>query len=207
MLIVFIYTVCEFGNLLVVRNGGSSSSSNDNRNATTVVGTVSVAAEPCANGFGAYDMVACNECAENGKNQGYCCNAIYRHSLGRNDDDFSDGNEVAFCCDVNQDCKVGVDDCFPGLICVDDPNSVGANPKCQLNANDPNAHAAASSLVTSSSSTGNTTGGPSFVLVVVGLLGAAMMALTVVVQRHHRGLLRRHQYSAVDATTATRIDV
>ena len=59
----------------------------------------------------------------------------------------------------------------------------------------------AAALVTSSSSTDITTkDGPSFVLVVVGLLGAAMMALKVALQRRHRGLLRRHHYSAVDAT-------
>ena len=43
-------------------------------------------------------------------------------------------------------------------------------------------------------------GGPSVVVVVVGTLGAALLALTVVLQRRHRGLLRRHQYSEVDAT-------
>ena len=65
---------------------------------------------------------------------------------------------------------------------------------------DPNAHVGAVASLLTSSSTGNTTkGGHSFVLVVVGLLGAAMMALKVVKGRH-RGLLRRHQYSDVDAT-------
>ena len=59
--------------------------------------------------------------------------------------------------------------------------------------------------MTWSSSTGNASDGQSFVLVVYGLLGAAMIAMKVV-QRRHRVLLRRHQYSEVDAT-ATRIDV
>ena len=76
---------------------------------------------------------------------------------------------------------------------------------CKLPTDNPEAHAA-SSLVTSSSSTSNTTNGSHFfVLVVVSLLGAAMIAMQVV-QCRPRVLLRRQQYSDVDAT-ATRIDV
>lgn len=33
---------------------------------SSVMGTVWIAAEPCANGYGKYDMVACNSCAETG---------------------------------------------------------------------------------------------------------------------------------------------
>jgi hypothetical protein len=33
---------------------------------STVVGTISVAAEPCDGKYGKYDMPACDECAENG---------------------------------------------------------------------------------------------------------------------------------------------
>ena len=66
-----------------------------------------------------------------------------------------------------------------------------------------NAHAA-TALVTSSS-IGHTIDGHSFVFVVVGLPGAAMIAMKIV-QRRDRVLLRRNQYSEVDAT-ATRIHV
>ena len=92
---------------------------------------------------------------------------------------------------------MGEGGCYPSLICAD--------TICTLPTDNPEAHAA-SSLLTSSSSTGNTTKGDAFVVfAVVGLLGAVMMAMKVL-QRRHRVLLRRHQYSEVDAT-ATRIDV
>jgi hypothetical protein len=175
---------------------------------SSVVGTVLIAAEPCANGYGKYDMTACNSCAENGNGQtghSVCCNAIYRHSLGRDDDDFaSDANNLNGCSPVNKVCGPGDEEwCYPGLICVATTTSEDCYNcwgTCQVPTDNPEAHAAAS-LVTSSSSTSNsTTGGPSFVLVVVGLLGAAIIVMTVVLQRRHRGLLRRHQYNEVDAT-------
>lgn len=55
---------------------------------TTVVGTISVAAEPCNpnDGNGGeenYDMTKCNWCAEHGNGQGQCCDSIYHNSLGR----------------------------------------------------------------------------------------------------------------------------
>ena len=56
-----------------------------------VVSTAMIAAEPCAgvDGYDKYDMVACNFWAESGKGHGQRCDAIYRHSLGRDDDDFA----------------------------------------------------------------------------------------------------------------------
>ena len=90
-------------------------------------------------------------------------------------------------------------ECYPNLFC-------NAAKTCQLKEDDPDACLGGGCASLTSSSTGTiTNGGYSFVLVVGGLLGAAMMALKVV-QRRHRGLLRRHQYSEVDAT-ATRMDV
>ena len=127
-----------------------------------------------------------------------------RHSFGRDDDDFIDHDESLSppnCVGIGGTCTVSNGACIPGLTCV--------SGKCQLQTDNPEAHAAATALVTNSSSTDTITkGGPSFVLVVVGLLGVAMMALQVALQRRHRGagLLRRHHYSEVEAT-ATRIDV
>ena len=216
-----------------------------------VVGSVLIAAEPCANAYEYYDMTACNFCAENENGQSVaaeiaaataieaattataatttaaakaaavtattavakaaaaaqstatysiCCNAIYCHSLGRDDDDFADGNDLGLCSPLQKKCGPGANNCYPGLICVRDNIHYRGMGTCQLPTDNLEAHAAAS-LVTSSSSTSNTTtGGPSFVLVVVGLLDAAIIAMTVVLQRRHRGLLRRHQYNAVDAT-------
>ena len=71
----------------------------------TVVGTVSVAAEPCFRSndgwkYGQYDMTACNECAEHGNSHPNksCCNALYHHSLGRDDDDlFNDHKLIDDC--------------------------------------------------------------------------------------------------------------
>ena len=152
-------------------------------------------------------MVACNACAEHGKGKGQCCDSLYRHSLGRNDDDvINDNGPYESCFGIGEKCTPGDADCMPGLTCVGNNvrNYYTGTLKgtCQLNKNDPNAHAA-SLLSTSSSLTGNTTkSGPSFVLVVVGLLGAAMIAMKV---GRPRGLFRRHQYKEVDATT--RMDV
>ena len=181
---------------------------------SSVMCTVSIAAEPC-DVYGKYDMVACNSCAEHGVTYGnvyasVCCNAIYRHSLGRDDDDIADANDLDLCIDRNKEgCIVyqGEDNsgnCYPGLFC-------NAAKTCQLKEDDPDAclGGGCASLTRLSLTMGTSTkGGSSFVWVVVGLLGAAMlMAMTtVVLQRRHRGLLRRHQYSEVDAT-ATCIDV
>ena len=145
-------------------------------------------------------MVACNACAESGKGKGQCCDSLYRHSLGRNDDDVINDNNGPYesCIGIRGKCTPGDADCMPGLTCVGNNvrNYYTGTLKgtCQLNTDDPNAHAA-SSLVTSSL-TGNTTkSGHSFVLVVVGLLGAAMIAMKVVLQRQRRVFLRRHQYN------------
>lgn len=163
---------------------------------SSVVGTVSMVAEPCANGFGEYDMDACNFCAEHGKNTLVCCDAIYHHSLGH-DDDVASTN---YCNAIGEFCYVGAGQCYPGLTCVKESDLWLPHGTCQLKADDPNADAAAAALVPSSSSTGTTTmqGVSSFVFVA----GAAAMIAMMVVR--HRGLLHRHQYSAVEAT---RIDV
>ena len=166
---------------------------------TVVVGPVSVAAEPCANGWGEYDMTRCNFCAEQGKGHGECCEGLYKGSFGRDDDD--DWQKYG-CFGLNEGCKVGGGDCYPGLLCYAEANETCQKPSdpCANGCDGPNGTA---SLVTRSSSslTSTTT------MVVVGLLGAALLALQVVVQRRHRGgLLRRHQYSEVDAT-ATRFYV
>ena len=175
---------------------------------STVVSTVLIAAEPCLpktndntnGGFAKYDQPACDACADSGKNKAVaahvCCVAIYRHSEGRDDDDYL-GDDEPTCTDIDELCTVGWGQCLPGLICA---QVRPGKHLCQLSANDPNAHAAAS-LVTSFFTGTNTNGGYSFVLVVVGLLGAAM---TTLYNSRHRGLLRRHQYSEVDAT---RMDV
>ena len=170
---------------------------------STVVGTVSIAAEPCLgkDGYGIYDMPACDFFADSGKGHGECCDSIYRNSLGRDDDDIAEGGVE--CYDVNHSCDKGQGDCYPGLICADST--------CTLPTDNPEAHAACRgcdvALVTWSSTTGTITkGGPAFVMVVVSLLGAAAMIALQVVQRRHRVLLRRHQYSEVEAT-ATRMDV
>ena len=153
-------------------------------------------------------MVACNACAEHGKSSKNksCCNAIYHHSLGRDDDDWLDDHELIYdCVKLGDVCNVGDEQCYPGLTC--DASYLSAS--CQLIVDDPNVHAAAALGTSSSPGTNTTKGGPSFVLIVVGLLGAAMMiAMTVALQRRHRGLLRRRQYSEViDTTATTRIDV
>ena len=169
-----------------------------------VVGTVSIAAEPCLPGhaddllgFGRYDMPACDGCAHSGnKLGGQCCDGIYRHSLGRNDDDYFASSPTG-CFAKSYACTPGRGMCYPGLVCA------GASPTCTLPTDNPEAHAASSLLTLSFTSSSNTKDGPAFVVVVVGLLGAA---LTKLYHSRHRGLLRRHQYNEVDAT-ATRIDV
>ena len=166
-----------------------------------------IAAEPCDpndGNYGKYDPTACNECAKNGKGRGQCCDAIYRHSLGRDDDDILPSGVDWDCRGLNYICDVGKAQCIPGLYCANNSASTKLIG-CQLIPNDPNAHAA-SSLLTSSSTGTTTNGGHSFVLIVVGLLGTAMITMKVVLPRRHRVLLHRHQYSEVD-TTATHIEV
>ena len=91
---------------------------------SSVVGPILIAAEPCANGYGKYDMTACNSCAENGNGQtghSICCNAIYRHSLGRDDDDdYISKNGLDNCVPLQKMCfSLGKEgSCYPGLICV-----------------------------------------------------------------------------------------
>ena len=173
-----------------------------------------VAAEPCAPGtddtnhnYGAYDLDACTACAASGNGHtghSVCCNALYRHSDGRDDDTFFDDNKLFTHCHIEHSACTGVGqgDCYPGLTCVG---------TCQLNTEDPNAHAPSVPLsipifqtITGSFSMGTSTiqGGPVFVVVVVGLLGAALMTLY---RSRHRGLfLHRHHYHEVEATaTAT----
>ena len=175
---------------------------------TMVVGTVWIAAEPClpegndnANGgYAKYDQPACDFCAHSGKKKGECCNAIYRHSSGRDeDDDFfhGDQNNLDECSDIDDTCLFSQGSCYPGLVCDK------VDQACTLPTDNPEAHAASSLVTLRSSSTGHTL--DPFVVVVVGLLGAAM---TMLYHSRHRGfLLRRHQYSAVDAATATRMNV
>ena len=187
--------------------------------ATTVMGTVSVAAEPCANGYGAYDMTACNACAKNGKGDGQCCDALYRGSLGRDDDDGDDSPTDGGCVDLGDLCDVGHGACTPGLTCTrpcleevilneyqSHPKQMSRSYTCEKQPYpacvDPIDDYGASLLRDSSSSTRNDEGGdPSFVVVVVGLLGAAMMARKVVKSRHDGVALRRRQYSEVDPTS------
>ena len=148
--------------------------------------------------------MGCNSCAENGNGKtghSLCCNALYRHSKGRDDDDGGDANSLGYCTDVNGGCSVAEGVCYPGLTCVDttcvdDPIAYAAAVAAAVAAA---ADAAEAALVTRSSTGTITKGGPSFVLVVVGLLGAAMMTMTIV-QHRRRGLLHRHHYSEVDAT-------
>ena len=140
---------------------------------SSVVCTISIAAEPClpegndnANGgYGKYDQPACDACADSGKNKGLCCDAIYRHSSGRDDDDdLFHGDEYSLhnCVDLGGGlaltrCDMGEEWCYPGLVCVDS--------NCKLQTDNPEAHAA-SSLLTLRTSTSNTTkSGHSFVLI------------------------------------------
>ena len=174
---------------------------------SSVVCTISIVAEPClpkgsdnANGgFAKYDQPACDFCAHSGKGRGQCCDAIYKHSSGRdtNDDLFhGDVDSVSNCVDIaGEECAVGEGWCYPGLVCVKGSGDNGGD--CKLPTDNPEAHAASSLLTLRSSTSNATKSGHSFVLVVVSLIGAAMMALKVV-QRRHRGLLHRNQYNEVD---------
>ena len=173
---------------------------------SSVVSTILIAAEPCADGYGVYDMTGCNACAENGNGQtchSICCNALYRHSRGRDDDDLLDDNKLTEdCSKPDSHYIVGQGDCYPGLICtVQVSFLVDGDAICKIPKDNPHAYGTAAALVTSLSSTSTTTTSvSSFVLVAVG---AVMIAMKVV---RHRVLLRRHQYSEVEATV-TRIDV
>ena len=175
--------------------------------ATTVVGTISVAAEPCLSNdgnWGQYDLNACNACATGGKGKGQCCDAIYRHSDGRDDDwlkeDVSDD-----CTLYSKDCDIGSAQCAPGLVCKKHYTYGGEDTWCDIGptASLPPGTAAVSLLHGSSTSNDNGSG-HAVVFVVVGLLGAAMMAVKVATSRHGVAL-RRNQYSEVYATTPIQV--
>ena len=198
----------------------------------TVVGTgtVSVTAEPCASNdgnYGQYDMTACNACAEHGnKLGGQCCDALYRHSDGR-DDDWLKEDVKDDCVLLGKACDVKDGACAPGLTCtavctvtylqkVNDINMFPTNKygayTCQKQSYpdcvDPKGwgnDGGASLVHNSSSLTRHDEGGaPSFGLVVVGLLGAAMLAMKVV-KRRSSVAFRRDQYSTVEATTPIQV--
>ena len=69
-----------------------------------VVSTVLIAAEPCD--------------PNDGNGHGTCCDAIYRHSLGRDDDDILPSGVWSDCGVLNQICVKGEGLCIPGLFCV-----------------------------------------------------------------------------------------
>ena len=152
-------------------------------------------------------MTACNFCAEHGNGHGQCCDAIYHNSLGRSTSIFDSMFDNSDCYLLGLGCTVGQSECYPGLTCAgnNDKNYFTGelDETCVLNkdADKYTSGVFSGSLVTSSSSTGTTTTSVSSVVLVAG--AAVMIAMKVV---RHRVLLRRHQYSAVDAT-ATRIDV
>ena len=108
----------------------------------TVVGTVSIAANPCLSGYGKYDWGACWDCADSGENKGLCCGAIYRHYHG---DEYSDDDEDSLyvCHEIGETCWVGYGWCYPGLVC-DGPD--WSKSTCTLPTDNPEAHAASSLL-------------------------------------------------------------
>jgi hypothetical protein len=94
----------------------------------TTVGPGSVLGEPCAKNdgyYGQYDMEACLTCEINGNNMklGNCCNAIYHHAKGRDDDntwndDINVGDQCILLgdtCDKTDNHNGSV--CAPGLVC------------------------------------------------------------------------------------------
>ena len=102
-----------------------------------VVGTVSIAGEPCLpgknDGYGKYDDARVWFLCPQWKVNGDRCNAIYTHSCGRDDDDFvTSEHSLTYCCDVNDGCIVGVGNCYPGLICIDNPNTVSYKKITQM---------------------------------------------------------------------------
>lgn len=105
---------------------------------SSVVSTVLIAAEPCLTGYGKYDPTACNECAKNGRGHRTCCDAIYRHSLGRDNDDILPSGVDWDCRGLNYICDVGKAQCIPGLYCANNSASTKLIG-CQLIPNDPNA--------------------------------------------------------------------
>ena len=52
-------------------------------------------------------MTACIFCAESGKGHGQCCDSIYRNSLGRDDDLFSDSPSAGGCVSLDGTCDIG----------------------------------------------------------------------------------------------------
>ena len=65
--------------------------------------------------------------------RGQCCDAIFRHSLGRDDDNMFDDDDVTLfnCQDPNKSCDMGKGQYMSGLSCV--------SGKYQIKKNDPNA--------------------------------------------------------------------
>eukprot|EP00751_Fragilariopsis_kerguelensis_P012871 CAMPEP_0170771420 /NCGR_PEP_ID=MMETSP0733-20121128/8043_1 /TAXON_ID=186038 /ORGANISM="Fragilariopsis kerguelensis, Strain L26-C5" /LENGTH=170 /DNA_ID=CAMNT_0011113165 /DNA_START=56 /DNA_END=565 /DNA_ORIENTATION=- len=153
---------------------------------STVVGTVSVAAEPCLTGVvGKYDLAACTKCATGGKGNGQCCDSIYKHSNGRDDDDvFDDKPNDGECILYGNSCDVNEGQCAPGLVCTKHYTYGGESTWCDIG---PGASLPAGTMVQqllNESSTSNDNGGHAVVFVMVGLLGAAMIAVKVVTSRH-----------------------
>ena len=173
--------------------------------ATTVVGTISVAAEPCSGILGKYDPAACDACATGGKGKGQCCEDIYYNSNGRSDDWFRDSPDDGGCTLYSKDCDIGKAQCAPGLVCQTHYNYGGENTYCDTG---PNASlppgTAAVSLLNGSSTSNDNGSGHAVVFAMVGLLGAAMIAVKVVTSRHGVAL-RRNQYSEVYATTPIQV--
>ena len=188
--------------------------------ATSVVTTISVAAEPCSGPLGKYDPAACDACATGGKGKGQCCEDIYYNSNGRDDDWFRDSPDDGGCVKEGKSCDVKEGACAPGLTCTRPCTVSGTETFPQNNygkytcETHPYPNTACNSptggfsLLNEFSATRNADGGgPSFGLVVVGLLGAALMARKVVTSRHSSVAIRRHQYSEVDATTTPPLSV
>ena len=166
-------------------------------------------------------MTACNACAKNGKGDGQCCDALYRGSLGRDDDDGDDSPTDGGCVLAGKSCDVNDGACAPGLTCTRNcslggtmtfPSDDYGKYTCETHPYPPcdDDNVGGALILQASSATRNADdgGGPSFGVVVVGLLGAALMVKKVVTSRHSSGVaLRRHQYSEVDATTTTPLSV
>jgi hypothetical protein len=100
----------------------------------TTVGPGSVLGEPCAKNdgyYGQYDMEACLTCEINGNNMklGNCCNAIYHHAKGRDDDNTWDDqiNVGDQCLLLGDTCENSNDSvCAPGLVCKQDKACITA---------------------------------------------------------------------------------
>ena len=125
--------------------GQDRTSADSRSSAKTQIPPKKIIPEPCLNKdiWGRYDFAACDACADHGKNKGDCCDAIYRHSFGRNDDSVDDDDHyhpdtnIWDCGDTGDHCMVGFNfepkgDCLPGLICVLADPYHGDMGQCQL---------------------------------------------------------------------------